>query len=269
MVAEPAPLIEGIGAAGRHFGIGHLQMAVRHAALIKLAVERGFSPPSALRRILTPHGFAQQRDPGISRFTGPAPVPSHLGGTQLSITSPTRALAAVAAKETAQRWGALVVDLRATDRGRLVVAELLRVQDRALVRAAAAPHPDQPPARVDRLQRQVRSLLSERDLVRRTHHDAGIRGAPADAWSARLGELNHELAALTARLDPAAALGGSTERLLGPEPPDADHDAWNQWREAYLELLDFRDGPPPGPDTPPAPYLHAPTVQLGLNLLTP
>lgn len=266
MVAEPPPLTEGIEAAGRRFGVDHLEMAVRHAALIKLAVERGFAAPSALRRILTPHGFAQQRDPGISRFTGPPPVPSHLGGTQLSVTSPTRALAAVAAKETAQRWGALVVDLRATGQGRLVVAELLRVQDRALVRGAAAPPPDKMPARTDRLQRQVRSLLSERDLVRRTQSDAMLRGTPAAAWSLRLVAVDHELAALTARLDPAAAPGGSTEPLLGAEPPDSDHDAWNQWRAAYLELLDFRDGPPPSPDTPPAPYLHAPTVQLGLGL---
>lgn len=91
----------------------------RYVALLKVATERGYAQRSQLRRLLTPQAHDQQFHPDVSVYPGaPRPTAADLGGIHVSVASPRRSLIAVAARQTAERWGALLIDLRVTGPGR-------------------------------------------------------------------------------------------------------------------------------------------------------
>lgn len=248
------------------FGEQQLRRVVRYLALAKLAVERGHSDRAQLRRLLTPVAYELQADPAITRFLGvPAPVPGDLGAMLVAVPGSGRVDFAVAARETAQRWGALRINIQLTAGGRLTTSELLRVQDHWLTVR------QDPPSTVADLQQRMHESLAERQLARRAQEAAAARLAnptptprgPAVTervatenrrWIAHLRRLDDELAGLIKRLDPAAARDPRhpPARLLGEEPPLAAR-AWDQWHAAYLELRHLQGwAPPTGLSTGPA-----------------
>jgi hypothetical protein len=224
-----------------------LRRVARYVALLKLATERGHADRAQLRRLLTPEAYAQQFHPDVSTFVGaPLPTPADLGGSFISVANDRRALIAVAARQTAQEWGALAIDLRITRKGRLMVADLLRVQDRHLSTSRPLPPVLQ---RREELQREVRDLLGTRRAARdgaaraatlRVGDRGGQRTArtlsASDPWISTLRRVDSELDSLVRRLSPDA--GELPAQLLGPEPSGGT--AWDRWREDYLELRDYQ-----------------------------
>lgn len=233
------------------FSDQQIRRVARFMALLKLATERGLADRTQLRRWLTPAAYELQFHPAATRFLGGSvPTPADLGAT-LSVPGSGRVEFAIAARETTERWGALRIALQVTPAGRLRVTELLRSQDHWL---AVSQQPAIEPPTVDELQRQARGLLAARQLARRTHEIAVARlaalpggpkgdtaramyGPEAERWAAHLECLDAGLAQLMARLDPSATSdsNASRTRLLGAEP-HVRSPAWDQWREAYLEL---------------------------------
>lgn len=219
----------------------------RYVALLKLATERGHADRTQLRRLLTPLAYNQQFHPDVSTYLGaPLPTMADLGGTHVALASPQRALIAVAARQTAVQWGALTIDLRTTSRGRLLVADLLRVQDRHL--STTQPSPVQPTQQ--QMQQQLRELLRQRRIARETLADhpaaamASRRSMPGSeptvpphtGWTSQLRRVDVEIGKLSERI--AGKASPTPARLLGAQP--AGGPAWDRWRQDYLELRDYQ-----------------------------
>lgn len=248
----------------------------RYVALLKLATERGHADRTQLRRLLTPQAYNQQFHPDVSTYLGaPLPTMADLGGTHVALASPRRALIAVAARQTAVQWGALTIDLRTTARGRLVVADLLRVQDRHL--STTQPSPVLPTE--EQMQQQLRELLRQRRIAREMvpdHPAAGMGSrragseltVPSDSgWMSQLRWVDAEIGQLSERI--AGKAGPTPARLLGKQP--AGGPAWDRWRQDYLELRDFQGWQlrTPGAPASGAAALHQPRPTAAPRPVTP
>lgn len=270
--------------SGRRFTEEEIRRIARHVALLKVATERGHAERSQLRRLLTPQAYEQQFHPDVSTYLGaPLPTTADLGGTHVEVASPRRSLIAVAARQTADQWGALVIDLRNTAPGRLLVADLLRVQDRHL----STQRPSPSLMTDEQLQPEVRELLRQRRVLRdleregqaatpdppSADHGRERTTTPSSGLPARLQRLDAEIDRLTEHLADEAILRPA--RILGKEP--ASGPAWDRWRRDYLELRDFQGWKLRDPGTPrtadrllepqPTPSPPAPTLPGRLDLV--
>ena len=221
-----------------------------------LEVERGLRNREHLRRFLTPLAYGAQFSDTVSRFPDAGPVQSDdLGAVTYTRTDPSRAMLTVVARQHADRWGAVCVELRPDPRGCWRITELTRAQDRNL----AHPTPD-PPDTPDDSQRQQRLRAMELQAIRAalttandrhaaaqaalddlratTHPDAAAVAAAQQRLTAAEEE-RHRWASQLAGLPAAALTDGADEagrprhpayvtRLLGPQPTDDNAKAvWN------------------------------------------
>ncbi len=120
----------------RDFTDAQLRLVVEYVARRYLEVERGLRGKQCLRRFLTDEAYDRQSDPAASRFGNAGVVRQRdLGRIILQRPRADRVHVAVPARQQGDRWGALVMELRADDRGAWRVTELTRAQDRNLTRA--------------------------------------------------------------------------------------------------------------------------------------
>lgn len=107
-----------------------------------LEVERGLRGKECLQRYLTFEAYTRQYAPEVSRFgQGGIVRQTDVGRVALQRPRADLAYVAVTARQEGDRWGALLMEMRASERGVWRVAELTRAQDRNLVRRVPLRHP--------------------------------------------------------------------------------------------------------------------------------
>ena len=238
--------------------IANLASRIAH---LYLEVERGLRPPTHLRRIMSPQAYGAQQRPEASRVMYGRPVTSaDIGSVMITRASDNRVHAAVVARHGGDRWGAVVMELGRV-RGRWIVTELTRAQDRNLVRHAVARKAD-----AHDIEAKLRAALADRRLVR-----GALGAATGDAravWSAQARALDEEIADLVIQSQarrrgdtyPAAFDGPASAhvtRLVGTPPAGEQQRSW--WTEAAVAISEYRrrweltddvEGLGPRPTTP-------------------
>ena len=131
----------------RDFTDAELRQVAEFVARRYLEVERGLRGKECLRLFLTPQAYSQQYAAAASRYgKGGVVRQTDVGRISLQRPAPDVAFVTMPALQEGDRWGALVMELRADKAGHWRVTELTRAQDRNLVRQR--PVPDRTP-RVD------------------------------------------------------------------------------------------------------------------------
>ena len=127
-----------------------------------LEVERGLRSKQCLRPYLSPAAYAQQYSPDASRFGKGGTVSQRdIGQLVFSREHPNLAHVTAPTRQEGQRWGALVMEMRADQHGRWKVTELTRAQDRNLAHPTPQREPEPPnidQAAADQIAANTRSL---------------------------------------------------------------------------------------------------------------
>lgn len=124
----------------RNFTDAELQQVAEYVALRYLEVERGLRGKECLRHFLSPQAYNQQFDAAASRFSSGGMVrQTDLGRMSFQRLQPDRVHIAIPTRQQGDRWGALVMELRADNRSAWRVTELTRAQDRNLTRPRFMP----------------------------------------------------------------------------------------------------------------------------------
>ena len=133
----------------REFTDAELKLVAEFVAHRYLEVERGLRGKECLMRFLSPEAYSQQFSENASRFgKGGIVSQSDLGRMVFQRTQDGQVHITIPARQENDRWGALVIEMRSSERGVWRVTELTRAQDRNLTRPRYA-RPWEEPADAD------------------------------------------------------------------------------------------------------------------------
>ncbi|MDP8930631.1 MAG: Rv3235 family protein [Actinomycetota bacterium] len=242
-----------------------------------MEIERGLRPPEHIERLLTKPAYLRfRRTPLPRRFPNSGPVlPTDIRGIHVSRHLPGQVTASMTCREQDDRWGAIVLHLRAPRRpGETWKADQLERLVNSRHELRRDPEMEGPPD----LSERIRLVEGERTLAEGARGAASarlkeLRQLPADEqdkpamkalrqqrtfWSAKVKELDDEILGLkqtqllrdqlgllevddqTAKLSPE-----KLERVLGPKPTDGRRaQLWQVAADdiqAYRERWDVRD----------------------------
>jgi hypothetical protein len=122
----------------REFTDDELRQVAEYVARRYLEVERGLRGRQCLRRFLSPGAYTRQYADAASRFRGGGVVRQSDLGQMVFQRQGNRVFIALPARQEGDRWGALLMELRADARGAWRVTELTRAQDRNLAHPTPA-----------------------------------------------------------------------------------------------------------------------------------
>lgn len=236
---------------------------VHSVAHIYMEVERGLRDPQHLQRLMTRAEFERHRQlPPDERLRPRAagPVrPGDIGKIRIDRTHPREITAAIPTRESGERWGSLVIDLRQVGDGWLVT-RLERLQRRGLEPTQEGVA--EPGRSLDDRVRQVKTelrLVHSAQRATEAQLDEAVDEATrqelegqARRWEAKAEELGAELAELernrqlSEKREPIATSGAAARaavpalgRILGPRPrTGADRTLWDAIRE---QVESYRD----------------------------
>ena len=242
-----------------------------------MEIERGLRPPEHIERVLTKPAYRRfRRMPVPQRFPNSGPVlPTDIRGIHVSRHLPGQVTASMTCREQDDRWGAIVLHLRAPRRpGEMWKADQLERLVRSRHELGRDPEIESPPD----LSERIRLVDGERTLAKGARRAAAtrlkeLRQLPADEqdkpamtalrqqqkfWSAKVKEFDDEMLGLkqtqqlrehlglldvdgqTAKLSPE-----KLERVLGPKPTDGRRARLWQMAaddvQGYRERWDVRD----------------------------
>ncbi len=156
----------------KNFTDAELRQVAEYVARRYLEVERGLRGKECLQSLLSSEAYTKQFDAAASRFgKGGVVRQTDLGRMSFQRPEVDRVHIAIPARQEGGYWGALVMELRANDRGAWRVTELTRAQDRNLTHAQPVPQwkaegdPDRAVvelARVTAAARAARTATAER-----------------------------------------------------------------------------------------------------------
>lgn len=133
----------------REFTDAELKLVAEFVAHRYLEVERGLRGKECLKRFLSPEAYSQQFSEAASRFgKGGVVSQNDLGRMVFQRTQDGHVHITIPARQENDRWGALVIEMRSSERGVWRVTELTRAQDRNLARPRYA-RPWEEPAAAD------------------------------------------------------------------------------------------------------------------------
>ena len=193
-----------------------------------LEVERGLRPARTLRPILAEQAYSRLSTPGVIRpANAPMPGPLDIGrlivqrnGRQLWATAPVR--------ETAGAWGAVMLGLHTTAKGRQRVTTLERVHVREL------PATDSPPSPTQVIKAAIHGASADLQAANAAwegQHRRDPASTTTRRWHTRAVALRREIDQLRRSLDVLDRIEPDINPPAGREPP-----------------ADYRSAPQPGTD---------------------
>lgn len=236
-----------------------------------MEIERGLRPPEHIERVLTKPAYLRfRRTPLPRRFPNSGPVlPTDIRGIHVSRHLPGQVTASMTCREQDDRWGAIVLHLRAPRRpGETWKADQLERLVNSRHELRRDPEIEGPPD----LSERIRLVEGERTLADGARGAAvarlkELRQLPAEEqdkpamkalrqqrkfWSAKVQELDDEILGLkqtqllrdhlglldvadqTVKLSPE-----KLERILGPKP--ANGRRAQLWQVAAEDIQDYRE----------------------------
>ncbi len=130
--------------AKKHLTDEELEHVAVYIARRYLEVERGLRGKECLQRYLSFEAYSRQYAPEASRFgNGGIVRQSDLGRVTLQRPQTSLAYIVITARQEGDRWGALLMEMRANKEGVWRVTELTRAQDRNLVKPVPMPRKKQ------------------------------------------------------------------------------------------------------------------------------
>ncbi len=197
------------GTGGRMPTDDQLADILRFIARTCLEVERGLRPPRHLLSLMDPAIAHIWAEPGkLGRFRGGPVQQGQIGHPQISRLTDNHVVATVVTRTEGDRWGALTLRLRTQHRRWRVVdlQRLLAVAHygtgaRATAEVAIAPDNMLAHAAEDRRLADAAHKVATRRLADLAPDAPGYRAAREVArfWERKLGELDREFTALSAR----------------------------------------------------------------------